>query len=473
MKKTMLGRRIKRLAIIGFALAVLLMVSVLMLPTILGTRWIYQPLVDRLAADDFELSIDNVHLRWLSPLRFEQIRVAQADGLGLVSIAEIRSDRGLLGFLLGGRNLGRIEVVRPTVNAKLLSDASNLDRLIKAIEGKSQANGSEKVKEKLRIDVEVALVGASAKVERENEFDPLVVIPPFDLNIQYLAAKGPSRVQVAPAQVLKQVELTTELIELGLGYAVPLMAKSAWFDGKVSLDIAALDIPLDEPIQSTGSAVLTLHTVRTGPTQPTIVSLLDLIAKFRGIEPLHELVFVDGSQIAIGMKNAQVTHAGLQVGLPRVDSRLQFESSGSVGLLDKRLALTLEVPIPVEQFASREQVKALGVPTLTVPVGGTLDNPIVEWNVLRGESASLIGLIKSKVAGEAPNAAATLGALEGLAGGDLDQSIANGIDLIKDLRDRRRAAKETDDTNPVGDSQNEPKRPIMDALRGMLREKKE
>ena len=107
----MLGRRIKQIAFCGLVLTALLMVGVLMLPTILGTKWIYQPLVDRLAADDFDLSIDSVHLRWFTPLRFERIYIAQADGLGLVSIAEIRSNRSLFGFLLGGRQLGRIEIV--------------------------------------------------------------------------------------------------------------------------------------------------------------------------------------------------------------------------------------------------------------------------------------------------------------------------------------------------------------------------
>ncbi|MDX1928506.1 MAG: hypothetical protein SFV81_18395 [Pirellulaceae bacterium] len=462
----MLKRRFKQLAIIGATLVALLLVVVLMLPTILGTKWIYQPLVDRLAADNFDLTIDSVHLRWFSPLKFERIAIKQADGLGLVSIAEIRSNRGLFGFLIGGRRLGRIEVVRPTVDAQLLADASNLDRLIKAIEGKSTTNTK---KDKPRIDVEVALIDASAKVQRENLAEPLVVIPPFDLNIQYLAASGPSRLHVGQTQVLKQVELTPELIELGLGYAVPLMAQSAWFDGKVSLDIGELDIPLDTPIESTGNAVLTLHTVRTGPTQPAVITVLDLIARLRGVESQHELVFVDGSQIEIGMKDAQVTHQGLQVGLPRVDSRLQFESAGSVGLVDKQLALKLQVPMPVEQLARRDQVKELGVPKLTIPIGGTLDEPKVNFEELRNESAALLAVIRSRVADEAPATAAALGALEAAAGGDLDETIAAGVDFVKDLRERRRAAKAAAEAQPTSDSPVEPKRPIIDGVRSLLR----
>ena len=467
----MLWRRMKLLAIFCSSLSALMLAGVLLLPTILGTKWIYQPLVDRLAADNFDLSIDSVHLRWFSPLSFERIEVKQSGGMGLVSIAEIRSDRGLLGYLLGGRRLGRIEIVRPAVDIKLLADASNLERLIKAIEGKTKAEVGNKQKSKPRIDIDIAIIAASAKVQRDSVLEPLVVIPPFNLSLQYLAASGPSRLRVAPAQVLKEVALTPELIELGLGYAVPLLAESAWFDGKVSLDIDELNIPLEAPLQSTGNAILTLHTVRSGPTQPEIVSVLDFIATLRGQALQHELVFVDGSQIAIGMQNAQVTHAGLQVGLPLVDTRLQFESSGSVGLLDKRLALKLEVPIPVEQLAWRDQVRALGVPRLTVPIGGTLDHPVVEWDVMRGESAELIGLIRNKLAKESPGTAAALGAIEGLADGKLDDTLVAGFEWIKELRDRRRAAKEGAATQPVGETPAVPKQPVRDALRDFLRGK--
>ena len=154
-----------------------------------------------------------------------------------------------------------------------------------------------------------------------------------------------------------------------------------------------------------------------------------------------------------------------------MDSRLQFVSSGSVGLLDKRLALKLEVPIPVEQMARRDQVRQLGVPKLTVPIGGTLDDPVVAWDVMRGESADLISLIRDRIVEEAPGTAAALGAIEGLAGGDLDNTIAAGFDLIKELRDRKRTAQEAADPPAVGEASAEPKRPIRDALRGFLRGK--
>lgn len=469
----MVSRRIKRVAIWSLGLCTLLVILILALPTILGTKWIYQPLVDRLAADDFVVSVDGVRLRWFSPLRFDRIEVKQSDGTALVAVEQIRTDRGLFGYLIGGRKVGRIEIIKPTIDVRLLEDSTNLDRFIKAVEGKTQSSDqSESTKRgKLQVDVDVAVIGASASLVRDAT--SLVVIPPFDMSVQYLAASGPSRLIVAPTRVLKEVELTPELVDLGLGHAIPLLAESAWFDGKVSLDIDRIEVPLDEPLRSTGDAILTLHTVRSGPDQPAIVSVLDLVAQLRGREAQHEFVFVDGSQIAIGVHDSQVTHSGLQVGLPKIDPRLQLSSSGSVGLADKRLALNLGVPVPIEQIARRDAVRELGVPKINLPIGGTLDDPKVDWSVLRGDSAELIGLIRGQLEAEAPGTASVLGALEGLAGGDADQAISAATDLIKELRDRRRAAKESAANEAASNPNTAPsttsQRPIRDALRDLLR----
>ncbi len=60
------------------AALVMLLAVIGFLPTIVGSRWIYQPLIDQLAADNFRLQIDSVRLRWLSPLRLNGIRVSEA-----------------------------------------------------------------------------------------------------------------------------------------------------------------------------------------------------------------------------------------------------------------------------------------------------------------------------------------------------------------------------------------------------------
>lgn len=472
--------RLRKLVICGTSLLGILLAAVLVLPSILGSRWVYQPLLERLEAGQFNLQVDSVRLRWFSPLELNKVVVQETNGAVLLTVAAIKTDRGLLGYLLSGRRIGRIEFIKPSVDIEFVTDETNLGQLIEAVEGKIAVKDAARLKSKPALDVDIAVRGMTATVKRPELPDPLIVIPTFDVDIAYRAADGHSHVSLQPTTLLDHVQLTPELIKLGLGYAIPLLAESAWFDGRISLSTEAIDIPLDDPRASTGAAVMTLHQVRSGPTKPVIVNALDLIAKMRNREPHHELVFVDGSKVAIRAADSRIHHEGLKFGLPKVDARLQMSTSGSVGLKDKALDLTLEFPVPVEQLARRDSVKELGVPMVKLPIVGTLDEPKVEWSALREDSADLIGMIRDKVKEESPATAAVLGGLESLADGKADEAIAAAADLFSELRARRQAKlkqqSEADDPSADSPKTTEQKaerkpQPIRDALRDLLKKK--
>ena len=456
------------------------------LPTAVGSRWIYQPLVNRLAADDFQLHVGSVQLRWLSPLRLRDVEVRQQNGAAMVRIDEVRTDRGLLAYLVGGRRLGRIKIIEPVVNVELLNEGSNLERFVKAVDkATKQVESPERTRP--QFDIEADIRSLSAVVKREAE--TLAVIAPFDVIVTYQAASGDSHLSIAPTTILDHAVLTPELVELGLDYAVPVLASSAWFDGEVSLVVGKIDIPLERPKETRGEMDLTLHQVRSGPTAPAIIRALDIIAAVRGIAPQHELVFVDGSQVHVSLADARVHHSRLLMGLPKMDTRLQMSTSGSVGLEDRGLDLLIEVPVPLEQLARRDQVQALGVPVLGVPIGGTLDEPSVRWEALRGDAGKLLALMRQQVADDSPTTAAMLGTLGGLAEGKADETILGALELVQQLRERRRAANErsqadspdarTSDTEvdnptePGREPSSEPptkrQRPIRESIRNLFR----
>ena len=156
------------------AVCVPLLGLVLFLPTMLGSKWIYDPLLKRLANDDFELGIDSVKLSWFSPLEFQGITVRQtiptdSEPIGassstpfpsapLISIHSIQSNRGLFGYLLNGRNLGRIQINEPKLGIALLEDGSNVERLIHALNNsqkqkQSQTQTNAKSQPKLDLDI--------------------------------------------------------------------------------------------------------------------------------------------------------------------------------------------------------------------------------------------------------------------------------------------------------------------------------
>ncbi len=422
-----------------------------------------------------QLSIDSVRLRWFSPLRFNGIKLSEGGGPALLTIRQVQTDRGLFGYLIGGRKLGRIEVDEPTVSVELLKDGSNLERVIQAID-KAAARPEKTQRTPLAVDIEVVIRQMSAKVMQESGPDPLVVVPPFNITSNYQAASGDSHLKIQPTRVLDQVTLTKELIDLGLGHAVPLLAKSAWFAGRVSLDVGGIDVPLQSPQLAQAKLKLTLHEVRSGPNDPAINRALDMVAKLRGREPSHELVFVDGSIIDVTVAEGRVHHDGLEFGFPKMDSRFQIATSGAVGINDKSLDLIIQVPVPVEQLARREAVQQLGVPTLRLPITGTLDKPHLDWNAMRGDAAALLGTIKGTLQDDAPTTAKVVGAIEGIAGGQADETIAAAVDLIDQIRQRRQAKQSAEKATENAESSNAeepPKRnqPVRDAVRDFLRRK--
>ena len=477
------GRK-KWFTLIGIAVAILGIV-ILALPTMLGSRWIYEPILKRLAREQFTLDIESVKLRWFSPLEFRGISISQAtdsvsvsvkNAVPLVSIRAIQSNRGLFGYLLNGRNLGRVEIIEPKLDIALLEDGSNLQRLVKSVEGKQNDKPTTNTwpKSQPKLNLDLAIRGLSVQVEPADGGAAFQVVPPMDADISYRALNEEAQLIIHPMQVLNQAVLTPELIRLGVGLAVPLLAKSAWFDGRISLKTNEIRVPLAKPAESTGEAILTLHQVRSGPSEPLIVGALDAIANLRGKEASHELVFVDDSEVIVRVADQRVFHSGLEAGLPRLDPRLQITTQGYVGLVDRSLDLNVEIPIPIEQLARREQVQQLGVPKIKLPIGGTLDHPEIKWDVMRGESALLLSAIAGKLQSDAPIASTIVDAIGNVTEGKADQAIATAVNFVKNLRQRRaqEKANKTDEVMPPNADQNndaEPKRPFLDALRKVLK----
>jgi len=471
-------------------LPVLAILAIAFLPSLLGSRWVYQKLVDRLAIEGFRLEIQSAEIGWLRPIAFRGIRIEQIDApkpvgdaaaskrLDLLSIDAVESNRSLIGYLLGGRDLGKITIVQPRVDIELLEDSSNLERLAKTLTEQSPAVSIGSPKTHPRMDLGVSIQGMSVAVLPGDREISLLVVPPFDVDLQYRSMDGRARIEVAPTKILDHVVITQELVRLGLGRAIPLLAKSAWFDGSVSLETQGCEILLDEPKQSTGQATLTLHEVRSGPSEPLVMNVLDMVASFRKTDPVYELVFIDGSKIDVSAREGRIFHRGVEVGFPKIDPRLQLTSEGSVGMEDKSLDLLVGVPVPLEQLARRESVQGLGVPQLSLPVRGTLDQPVVDWQSLRSESSDLLALVSAALGEDAPGAAAAIGALGAVASGQADEAIGAAVDALRELRRTRlerraRAAEESlpDELQPINnpEDRSSPRRPLRDGLRNRRR----
>lgn len=462
------------------------------LPILAGRNWVYQPLIDRLANQRFRLTIQNAELGWFRPLSFDGIALSAlepADGMSpggeLLKIRSIRCQRSLLGFLWHFRDLGRIQVDQPNVNIRLLENGSNLQRLLDALQSEPLNPSSDSLKDagqsisqqepdKPKLDVSIHLNGLHVTLEQTSDAQPVVVVPAFDAVLSYQALKVDSQIVVDPATLLDHVEINSRLVSLGLANAVPLLAQSSQFDGRVTLQTDRITIPLDSPHLAEGGARLTLHQVRSVPTAPVVVGAIDLLGRLFKKPVTHELVFVDGSVVNVQAAGGMIHHDGVRAGLPRVDQRLQIATEGKVGLLDRSLELNIEIPVPVEQLARRQSVKQLGVPSMTLPVRGTLDQPELDWDTFRQDSAGLLTTLSGALGEEAPLASGVVGALGQLAEGQSSQAVETGVEMLQQFIQRRQQArqaqqenKSSDTTNPPSESQVGPVRKrLRDALRG-------
>lgn len=473
-----------------FWLPILLFLFVAAFPTIVGSRWFYQPLVDRLAIQGFRLKIDKAEIRWLQPLALRGIRIEQIDApkldrdtgarsVDLVEIKAIESNRSLIGYLFGGRDLGRLRIVEPRMDIELLENTSNLEKLVDAVSNTTQPESANRAAKNANVDLVVEVVGMSVSVTGKDSPELLLVVPPFNTTIEYLARDGEPAIVVLPSHILDHVAVSPELVRLGLGRAIPLLAKSAWFEGSVSLETDRIEIPLEHPELSRGSGALTLHEVRTGPIEPVVLNILDTVAKFRGKDPVYELVFIDGSRIDVAAADGMIAHQGVEIGLPKVDPRLQLSSAGRVGIINQELDLQVGFPVPLELLARRESVQQLGVPQIMLPIRGTIEKPIVDWKSMRNESADLLSLISAALGEEAPGTSAAIDVLGAVTEGQADEAIGAAVDLLKELRRLRqeRRAKgsgSSSDTDPsvkdIDERQQQPsspRRPLRDALKNL------
>jgi len=312
------------------------------------------------------------------------------------------------------------------------------------------------------IDVDVSVKSASVVVRKSDQTEPIVVVPPWDVELAFRSISGDPVLRIEPTRWLDHVKLTPDLMNLGLELAVPTLAKSAWIDGEVSLKSGEVRVPLDAAIESIGKCEITFHSVRAGSQQPAMIALTNMLAKFVGSDSDGEVMLVDGSQVNVEWKDGFVHHQGARFGLPRLDSRLQVETEGRVGIVDRSLEATIQLPIPLQWIARTNEIKEMGVPTVKLPVTGTLDEPQIQWTAMRQESAELLSMIGSKLGEDAKMKSAVVGALEGLANGSGDGAIRTTADLIGQLRDFRKqrtmsrneseADKETSDEKTTGDS---------------------
>jgi hypothetical protein len=411
--------------------------AIVTLPWWLPVNWLTGQLSQRLAAQDLRLRVGNVQWGWLQPVVLSEIEFLDPDEQALVSVNAIRMQQGLLRQLLSGRDLGTIVIDGLEIDLTLLDSGNNFQKTLNALAGSKSSEKSASPPPK--VDFDLIIRDLELVVWRAGGQHPLFDSGTTELSASYRAANGEAWFSLAPATVLNNIELSPELFRLGLGLIIPPVADATALSGSLSLRLEQLELPLAAPGKGQVQGELTVHRFEAAASQPLAKAIIEPIARRLQGSETGQIKLIDESMIQFELADQRMFHEGLAFGLPALDPRMIFESRGSVGI-DRTLDLEMLIPVPLELLARRESVKELGIPQLTVPIRGTLDQPELDLQAVVGDLGGLLGDIGSqlKAAGEAPGLSAVLNAVGGVTNGAQAEQVAEDLgDLLRAIRERR------------------------------------
>ncbi len=236
----------------------------------------------------------------------------------------------------------------------------------------------------VRVDpIDVALGGGRLTAEAAATLDP-----------------PPSVLMLKPGPLLTDVGMSRDVNERVLKYIAPVLADATRIDGRFSLTMQELAVPLDPPPTNgpppgRAAGTLAIQSVRVtpGPTTAEWVSLIRQIEGLLGegvesvVQPKETvLVSIENSNVDFQMVDGRVYHRGLAFYVG--DALVQ--SAGSVGV-DETLDLVLTVPILDEWVDRRPQyLSRLRGQSLRVPIQGTFSKPRVNKDAFKQLSRQLL-----------------------------------------------------------------------------------
>jgi hypothetical protein len=416
------------------------------------------------SSGDKEVAIGSVSAGWLSTISVNDLEVRQRDGKWQASVPSLTMDCTLIALLFDHNDLGVIRLERPVIEAQLVQDhtkakeeltatapsveheTAKISLDLQVVDGTvtlhdSQHNRDWKL-EQLTVDLQSprgagaqrldeahsplesmsgkvrfttaganvdGFVTGSAQVEAQL-VDGWVRVSPLVADISGGKLSISPRVQlVKPWQlemdagrVIDHVQITPEMCDARLKFALPVLAEVTEIDGQFSVDLENCHVPLETPATGEAAGKISIHSIELGPGRllrevlPVIEKIKDVFAPNAEKRPIGRLRIANESQVEFRVAQGKVYHQGLRLELPQ----MTIETSGSVGF-DESLAMTAEIRLP-ERWLNKGILAELKSQPLKIPIGGTLRKPKVEMPEFRGMTREAMretakGLLRNEV----------------------------------------------------------------------------
>ncbi len=213
-------------------------------------------------------------------------------------------------------------------------------------------------------------------------------------DLQSNLAAEPMKISQKPQTVLDHVAITPEMCSGWLKYIAPLVSEVAAVQGQLSLEIERAEISPFNYLDQTVAGKLFVHGANVGPG-PLSDQLIGIARQIRAMRKGLTLdpstinddlwVQMPEQKISFTVDQGNITHRDVQLKIGDV----LVTTSGAVSL-DGKLQMVARVPIQQQWVAENQLLASLAGQTLDVPIGGTLQQPRLDFSSIGSVTQQLV-----------------------------------------------------------------------------------
>ncbi len=231
-----------------------------------------------------------------------------------------------------------------------------------------------------------------------------------------------------PFTLVERVQITPEMCNRGLKYALPLLYGVTEAQGQFSVRMKGCEIPLDDPFRGERAGEFVVHEIQLapGPMLTAIANVIDAARLASGKKPdtasqLRIAKLKRESVVEYVMRDGKVYHQNLELEF----DGLTIRTAGWVAI-DQSINILAKVAAP--GLTSRVPLAGAGQAEVSIPIVGTLDRPKIDMGALK--SAALQDLLRTAPSNEHIR--------KGIEGGtqDVIRGIDNGLDRLINPKNR-------------------------------------
>lgn len=193
------------------------------------------------------------------------------------------------------------------------------------------------------------------------------------------------------ARLLDSVQITPDICRDCLKFVAPWLADTTNAQGIFSADVQGVSMPLSDPmnVSARGSLEMQDVTIAAGPMAE---KLLGTVAQIQSIlkpdsrqREMKTWLKIEQQTIPVAVENRRVYHEDIKFS----HDELVIRTSGSVGF-DQSVSMVAKIPIAEEWIADNRYLSGLRGQSLSIPISGTVNRPVIDQNEVRKLSTDLV-----------------------------------------------------------------------------------